>query len=65
MKIMGYINDHVNSLKLGVGVDPVCIRINKTEYHQLLAEFDHLQIPNYYETIEISVLYRSLPTFFH
>ena len=36
---------------------------NKAEYHQLLVEFDHLQIPNYYETIEISVL--SLPTFFH
>jgi len=29
---------------------------NKIEYLQLLAEFDHLNIPNYYKTIEISVL---------
>ena len=35
---------------------------NKAEYHQLLAEFDHLQIPNYYETIEISVLGHYLPS---
>ena len=35
---------------------------NKVEYHQLLVEFDHLQIPNYYETIEISVLGYYLPS---
>ena len=29
---------------------------NKTEYLQLLAEFDRLRIDNYYETVEISVL---------
>ena len=29
---------------------------NKVEYLQLLAEFDCLNIPNYYETIEITVL---------
>ena len=29
---------------------------NKVEYLQLLAEFDHLNISNYYDTIEISVL---------
>ena len=29
---------------------------NKTEYLQLLAEFDHLRIDNYYKTVEISVL---------
>jgi len=29
---------------------------NKTEYLQLLAEFDRLQISNHYETLEISVL---------
>jgi len=29
---------------------------NKTEYLQLLAEFDLLQISNHYETLEISVL---------
>ena len=29
---------------------------NKTDYLQLLAEFDHLNISNYYETIEITVL---------
>ena len=34
----------------------------KAEYHQLLAEFDRLQIPNYYETIEISVLGHYLPS---
>ena len=35
---------------------------NKIEYHRLLAEFDHLKIPNYYETIEISVLGHYLPS---
>ena len=29
---------------------------NKTDYLQLLAEFDRLNIANYYETIEITVL---------
>ena len=29
---------------------------NKTEYLQLLAEFDRLRIDNYYKTVEISVL---------
>ena len=29
---------------------------NKAEYLQLLAEFDCLNIPNYYDTIEITVL---------
>ena len=29
---------------------------NKAEYLQLLAEFDHLNIANYYDTIEITVL---------
>ena len=29
---------------------------NKTEYLQLLVEFDRLRLDNYYETVEISVL---------
>ena len=29
---------------------------SKVEYLQLLAEFDRLRVPNYYETIEITVL---------
>ena len=29
---------------------------NKTDYLQLLAELDHLQISPFYETVEISVL---------
>ena len=35
---------------------------NKTE---LLSEFDRLQIPNYYETVEISVLGHYLPSSIH
>jgi len=31
-------------------------KLNKPDYHQLLAECDRLSIQNYYETIEISVL---------
>ena len=38
---------------------------NKTEYLQLLSEFDHLQIPNCYEAIEISVLGHYLPSSIH
>ena len=38
---------------------------NKTEYLQLLSEFDRLQIPNYYETVEISVLGHYLPSSIH
>jgi len=37
---------------------------SKVEYLQLLAQFDHLKIPNYYETVEIMVLCRSLPASF-
>ena len=40
-------------------------RQNKTEYLQLLSEFDRLQIPNYYETVEISVLGHYLPNSIH
>ena len=29
---------------------------SKVEYLQLLAEFDHLKIPSYYETVEITAL---------
>jgi len=31
---------------------------SKSEYHQILSELDLIDIPNYYETIEISVLGR-------
>jgi len=37
-------------------------KLNKPEYHQLLAEFDCLNIQNYYETTEISVLGYYLPS---
>ena len=41
--------------------EPRSKKQNKTEYLQLLSEFYRLQIPNYYETVEISVLGHYLP----
>jgi len=38
---------------------------NKTEYLQVLAEFDRLRIVSCYETVKISVLYSILSALFH
>jgi len=39
-----------------ISTEPVSKITDKPEYLQLLAKFDHLNVANYYETIEITVL---------